>query len=101
MLLKRVRRARRSELIRICKYLDIAEEEREGLWAELSLKKLRERVVAEVRKSVAINHTSRSVLPVGYNSHQYLFIVAIVFTFVAWRLYALGVFDTKKYMYFM
>ncbi len=100
-MLKRVRQARRSELICICKYLDIAKEEREGLWAELSLKELRERVVAEVRKSVVINDTSRSGLLVGYSSHQYLFIVAIVFTFVAWRLYTLGMFDTKKYLYFM
>ncbi len=94
-LLKRVRKARRSELVRICKYLDIAVDE---TWTELSLKGLRERVVVEVRKSLEINNSS---LIVGFDNHQYLFIVAIALIFVAWRLHALGIFDAKQYLWFM
>ncbi len=94
--MKKVRQARRSELISVCKYFNVAEE-RKGLWTELSLTELRERVVVAVRKSVAIDdNTTRSSFLVGCYS-RYLFTFAIVLIFIAWRIHVLGILDTMKY----
>ncbi len=57
--------------------------------------------MAAVRKSVAVDDTrSGSGLLVDHYSRR-LFTVAIVFIFLAWRIHALGLLDTKKYLYFM